>query len=116
MGAFLTRMAGKGDEQDYLDPWEFSVSGEAGKSMLMWRAQVSSGTVSTALGSRSRKQMVLCVRTHVANTSVTAELTSPHDTVFSVLFLLRQNIESLLETDGDEGCRTVRMFLMSQDT
>lgn len=113
MGAFLTRMTGEGDEQD---PWEFSVSGEAGKSMLTWRAQVSSRTVSTALGSRSRKQMVLCVRTHVANTSVRAELTSPHDIVFSVLFLLRQDIESLLETDGDEGCRTVRMFLMSQDT
>ena len=69
MGAFLTRMGGEDDEQDCLDPWELSVSGEAGKSVLMWRAQVSSRTVSTALGSRSRKQMVLCVRTYEAHTS-----------------------------------------------
>ena len=91
-------MTREDDEQDCLDPWELSVRGEAGKSVLMWRAQVSSRTVSTTLGSRSRKQMVLCVRTYEANTSVTAELTSPHDSVFSVLFLLRQNIES----PGDE--------------
>ena len=97
-GAFLTRMTAEGDEQDYLDPQELSVSGEASKSVLMWRAQVSSRAVSTALGSCSRKQMVLCVQTFEANTSVTAELTSPHDSVFSVLFLLRQNIES----PGDE--------------